>query len=97
MKIVVAGGDGFCGWPTALYLSQKGHEVTIVDNLVRRDIDVELGSNSVTPILPLEERVAVWKEVSGQDIAVKDADLNDYDAVAGDFAETRHEALEHSA
>ena len=57
MKIVVAGGDGFCGWPTALYLSQKGHDVTIVDNLVRREIDVELGSNSVTPILPLEERV----------------------------------------
>ena len=44
MKIVVAGGDGFCGWPTALYLSQKGHDVTIVDNLVRREIDVELRS-----------------------------------------------------
>ena len=77
MKIVVAGGDGFCGWPTALYLSQKGHDVTIVDNLVRREIDVELGSNSVTPILPLEERVAAWKEVSGRDIAVRVANLTD--------------------
>ncbi|MGO2606911.1 MAG: NAD-dependent epimerase/dehydratase family protein, partial [Brachybacterium tyrofermentans] len=97
MKIVVAGGDGFCGWPTALYLSQKGHDVTIVDNLVRRDIDVELGSNSVTPILELEERVAVWKEVSGKDIAVKIADLTDYDAVAAIFQEIQPEAFVHFA
>ncbi|MGO2361814.1 MAG: NAD-dependent epimerase/dehydratase family protein, partial [Brachybacterium tyrofermentans] len=97
MKIVVAGGDGFCGWPTALYLSQKGHDVTIVDNLVRRDIDVELGSNSVTPILELEERVAVWKEVSGKDIAVKIADLTDYDAVAAIFQEIQPESFVHFA
>lgn len=97
MKIVVAGGDGFCGWPTALYLSRKGHDVTIVDNLVRRDIDVELGSNSVTPILELEERVAVWKEVSGKDIAVKIADLTDYDAVAAIFQEIQPESFVHFA
>ena len=97
MKIVVAGGDGFCGWPTALYLSQKGHEVTIVDNLVRRDIDEELGSNSVTPILPLEERVKVWKEVSGKDIAVEIADLTDYEAVSKVFQETQPEAFVHFA
>ena len=97
MKIVVAGGDGFCGWPTALYLSQKGHDVTIVDNLVRREIDVELGSNSMTPILPLEERVAAWKEVSGKDIEVRIADLTDYDAVASVFQETQPEAFVHFA
>src|SRR5699024_9786884 len=97
MKIVVAGGDGFCGWPTALYLSQKGHEVTIVDNLVRRDIDDELGSNSVTPILPLQERVPAWKEVSGKDIAVKVADLTDYEAVAEVFQEAQPEAFVHFA
>ena len=78
MRVLVLGGDGFCGWPTALYLSQKGHDVTIVDNLVRREIDVELGSNSVTPILPLEERVAAWKEVSGKDIEVRIADLTEH-------------------
>lgn len=82
MKIVVAGGDGFCGWPTALYLSNKGHDVTIVDNLVRREIDEELGSNSMTPILPLEERVKVWKEISGRDIAVVVGSLTDWDTVA---------------
>ncbi len=47
MRIIVAGGDGFCGWPTALYLSKQGHDVSIIDNLVRRDIDDELHSNSV--------------------------------------------------
>lgn len=96
MKIVVAGGDGFCGWPTALYLSQKGHEVTIVDNLVRREIDEELGSNSMTPILPLEERVKVWKEVSGKDIAVKIGDLTDWNTVTEIF-EDKPEAFVHFA
>lgn len=96
MKIVVAGGDGFCGWPTALYLSQKGHDVTIVDSLVRREIDEELGSNSMTPILPLEERVKVWKEVSGKDIAVKIGDLTDWDTVKEIF-EGQPEAFVHFA
>src|SRR5699024_6485986 len=93
MKIVVAGGDGFCGWPTALYLSQKGHDVTIVDNLVRRDIVDELGSNSRTPILPLEERVSVWKEVSGWDIAGEIADLTDDDAVSRVLRDVQPEAF----
>ncbi|MFT8313584.1 MAG: hypothetical protein ABF633_04930 [Clostridium sp.] len=61
MNIIVAGGDGFCGWPTALYLSKQGHAVAIVDNLVRRKIDKELGSNSLTPIASLEKRVDKWK------------------------------------
>ena len=97
MKIVVAGGDGFCGWPTALYLSQKGHEVTIVDSLVRRDIDEELGSNSMTPIAPLEERVAAWKEVTGKDIAVRIGDLTDYDVVSELVRDLQPEAFVHFA
>ena len=97
MKIVVAGGDGFCGWPTALYLSQKGHEVTIIDSLVRREIDAELGSNSMTPILPLAERVAAWKEVSGKRIEVVIGDLTDYDTVAGLLRERQPEAFVHFA
>ena len=97
MKIVVAGGDGFCGWPTALYLSQKGHEVTIVDNLVRREIDEELGSNSMTPILPLEERVQAWKEVSGKDIDGAIGDLTDYETVPQLFQDRQPEARVHFA
>ncbi|ADK99801.1 NAD-dependent epimerase/dehydratase family protein [Brevundimonas subvibrioides] len=68
MKVLVLGGDGFCGWPTALHLSARGWDVTIVDNLSRRDIDVELGVQSLTPIGTIEDRIAAWKEVSGRDI-----------------------------
>ena len=67
-KIIVLGGDGFCGWPTSLYLSQRGYDVIIVDNLSRRKIDVELEVESLTPIRPLHERLRVWKEVSGREI-----------------------------
>ncbi len=67
-RILVLGGDGFCGWPTSLYLSRRGHEVTIVDNLSRRKIDVELEVESLTPIRPLSVRLAAWKEASGKDI-----------------------------
>ena len=49
-KVIVLGGDGFCGWPTSLYLSDQGHDVVIVDNLSRRNIDTELGCDSLTPI-----------------------------------------------
>lgn len=70
MKIIVLGGDGFCGWPTALHLSKVGHDVIIVDNLSRRNIDIELEASSLTPIRPLGERVRAWKEVTGKDIGV---------------------------
>jgi UDP-sulfoquinovose synthase len=67
-RILVLGGDGFCGWPTSLYLSQRGHDVTIVDNLSRRKIDVELEVESLTPIWPVSERLRAWREVSGREI-----------------------------
>jgi hypothetical protein len=53
-KVLVLGGDGFCGWPTSLYLSDKGHDVVVVDNLSRRNIDIELGCDSLTPIQSME-------------------------------------------
>ena len=61
MKILILGGDGFCGWPTSLHLSKKGHEITIVDNLSRRKIDVELEVDSLTPISFIGERLNTWK------------------------------------
>ena len=97
MRIIVAGGDGFCGWPTALYLSEKGHEVTILDNLVRRKIDNELHSNSVTPIASLQDRVAKWKEVTGKEIKVYEGDLNHYDFLSLVFKNERPEAFVHFA
>ena len=75
MKILVLGGDGFCGWPTCLHLSALGHEVVIVDNLSRRNIDVELGCDSLTPIKPIAERLRAWKEVSGKTIHFFNLDI----------------------
>ncbi len=97
MKIIVAGGDGFCGWPTALYLSKRGFEVGIVDNLVRREIDEELNSNSLTPIASLEERVEKWKELTGKDIEVFIGDLNDYEFLSDVFKSFEPEAFVHFA
>ena len=67
-KIFVLGGDGFCGWPTSLHLSSQGHDVTIIDNLSRRAIDLELEAGSLTPIQPMGTRLKAWKEVSGNTI-----------------------------
>lgn len=72
MKVLVLGGDGFCGWPTSLYLSNKGHEVAIVDNLSRRKIDVELEVESLTPIKPIGERLRVWKDLTDKEISFYD-------------------------
>ena len=68
MKVLVLGGDGFCGWPTALHLSEQGHEVRIVDNFARRAADIELETSSLTPITPLGTRLAAWKELTGKEI-----------------------------
>lgn len=65
-NILVVGGDGFCGWPLSLRLSSKGHSVIIADNLSRRKIDIEQGTNSLTPISTIHERIAAWKEVTGK-------------------------------
>ena len=60
MRIAVLGGDGYCGWATALYLSQKGHSVAIIDNFIRRQWDFELGVQTLTPIQPLPDRLRAW-------------------------------------
>ena len=75
MKVIILGGDGFCGWPSALHLSNIGHDVVIVDNLSRRKIDIELEVESLTPIRPMGERIAAWKEVSGRDIRFIDMNI----------------------
>jgi UDP-sulfoquinovose synthase len=68
LRILVLGGDGFCGWPTSLYLSDAGHEVVIVDDLSRRNIENELEVGSLTPIAPMSVRLKAWKEVSGKEL-----------------------------
>ena len=98
VKIIVLGGDGFCGWPTALHLSARGHEVAIVDNLSRRRIDVELGVQSLTPIRAMDERLAAWKEVSGRDIAFHDFTVGrDFDPLLTLIREFQPDAIVHFA
>lgn len=97
MRIVVAGGDGFCGWPTALYLSNRGHDVTIIDSLARRKWDEELHSNSLMPISTLEERVTRWKELTGKTISVYIGDLNHYDFLRQVLIQTKPDAFVHFA
>jgi UDP-sulfoquinovose synthase len=75
MKIMILGGDGFCGWPTSLHLSANGHDIVIVDNLSRRSIDIELEVESLTPIRPIGERLRVWKSLTGKDIEFVNLDL----------------------
>ncbi|RSK27258.1 NAD-dependent epimerase/dehydratase family protein [Bacillus sp. HMF5848] len=97
MRIIVAGGDGFCGWPTALYLSKQGHDVAILDNLSRRKWDDELRSNSLTPIATLEERVAKWKEITGKDIPIYVGDMCHYDYLREVFRQVNPDAFVHFA
>jgi UDP-sulfoquinovose synthase len=76
LKIIILGGDGFCGWPTALYLSKQGHDVVIVDNLSRRKIDLELECWSLTPIQPIGTRLNAWKEITGKNIDFYNFDIS---------------------
>ncbi len=75
MKIMVLGGDGFCGWPTSLHLSGKGHDVFIVDNLSRRNIENELECGSLTPVAPVMARLSAWKECTGRTIQFANLDV----------------------
>ena len=86
MRICVLGGDGYCGWATALYLSEKGHEVTIVDNYIRRQWDHELGAQTLTPILPLAERLTIWKSLPGRKIDLHVGDVADHEFLSSMIA-----------
>jgi len=98
MKIIVLGGDGFCGWATALHLSALDHDVTIVDNLSRRKIDIELECESLTPIRPIGERLRVWKEVRGRGVALRRFDVaRNYRRLLDLFVEVRPHAVVHFA
>src|SRR5579885_2281331 len=83
MKVIILGGDGFCGWPTALHLSKQGHDILIVDNLSRRNIDIELECDSLTPIQPMSIRLATWQRLMGKAIRFVRIDVaREYDRLA---------------
>ena len=97
MRILILGGDGYLGWPQSLYLSSKGHDVTIFDNFMRRHFDLERGFNSLVPISTLHERIEVWKEVSGRQMQLSIGDTMDYEAVSAVFQAFQPEAVVHFA
>lgn len=98
MRILILGGDGFCGWPTALHLSERGQDVVIVDNLSRRNIDNELECGSLTPIRPMGERLRAWKKISGKDIRFINFNVaKNYVRLLDVLKEFRPEAVVHFA
>jgi UDP-sulfoquinovose synthase len=98
VRVLVLGGDGYCGWPTSLYLSERGYEVTILDNLSRRDIDNQLGTASLTPIRPIDERLRAWQEVTGRQIAFINLDLaTEYERLVAVLEELKPDAIVHFA
>ena len=98
MKIVILGGDGFCGWPTALHLSNIGNDIIIVDNLSRRKIDIDLEVESLTPISPLGNRLQTWKEITGKEIKYIKIDVSrQYKRLLNLFENENVDAVVHFA
>jgi UDP-sulfoquinovose synthase len=97
MKITVLGGDGYCGWATALYLSKRGHVVSIVDNFARRQWDHELGVQTLTPILPLTDRLRTWKALTGTEIDLLVGDVTDYEFLSSVLQRVQPDAVVHFA
>ena len=97
-RVLVLGGDGFCGWPTSLHLSALGYGVVIADNFARRRADEELGIASLTPIRTLAERVDAWRETTGREIGTVRLDVaRDYDGLLALLRELRPDAVVHFA
>ena len=98
MRVLTLGGDGFCGWPTALELSERGHDVIIVDNFARRNADVELEVSSLTPIAPLGKRLAAWRELTGRQIGFRRLNVaEDFEKLVELLVEFRPHAVVHFA
>jgi UDP-sulfoquinovose synthase len=95
MKVLVIGGDGYCGWATALYLSNRGYEVGILDSLVRRHWDAELGVDTLTPIASIHTRVKKWQELTGRAIELFIGDLNDYEFLQASLRKFAPESIVH--
>ena len=95
MRLLILGGDGYLGWPTALRFSARGHEVAVVDNFARRRWHREHGTDSLTPIRELDERIEAWREVSGEQIRSYVGAVEDGDFLDEVVAEVRPEAVVH--
>lgn len=97
MRVLILGGDGYLGWPTAMYLSQRGHEVAVVDNYFRRHAGIVLNCEPLIPVPELCQRTQIWKAVSGKDVAYYIDDVCHYPFLARIFCEFRPDAVVHYA
>ncbi|MGK7930742.1 MAG: UDP-sulfoquinovose synthase [Microcystaceae cyanobacterium] len=95
MKVLVIGGDGYCGWATALHLSNKGYEVGILDNLSRRHWDSQLGADTLTPIAPIQKRLQRWQDLTGKTIDLYIGDITDYSFLHQSLKDFEPEAIVH--
>ncbi|MEM9161775.1 MAG: NAD-dependent epimerase/dehydratase family protein [Cyanobacteria bacterium P01_F01_bin.4] len=95
MRVLVIGGDGYCGWATALYLSNRGHEVAILDSLVRRHWDMEIQSETLTPIAPIQTRLQRWKDLTGKVIDLFIGDINNYSFLEQTMLEFKPDSVVH--
>lgn len=95
MKVLVIGGDGYCGWATALHLSNKGYQVGILDSLVRRYWDAQLGVETLTPIASIQQRIKRWKDLTGKSIDLFIGDITDYDFLIKSLRKFEPEAIVH--
>jgi UDP-sulfoquinovose synthase len=95
MKVLVIGGDGYCGWATALYLSNRGYEVGILDNMVRRHWDMELCVETLTPIAPIQSRIQRWKDLTGKHIDLFVGDMTNYEFLSRAMHQFEPEAVVH--
>lgn len=95
MKVLVIGGDGYCGWATALYLSNRGYEVGILDSLVRRHWDNTLCIETLTPIAPIQQRIQRWQDLTGKFIDLFVGDITDYAFLSRAMHQFEPEAVVH--
>lgn len=95
MKVLVIGGDGYCGWATALYLSNRGYEVGILDSLVRRHWDTELGVETLTPIALIQQRLQRWQDLTGKSIDLFIGDITNYEFLSKTLHQFQPNALVH--
>ena len=95
MRVLVIGGDGYCGWATALHLSNRGYEVGILDSLVRRYWDLQLGCDTLTPIAPISHRIQRWQDLTGQSIDLFVGDINNYDFLIQSLRQFQPDAIVH--
>src|SRR3954447_26119841 len=95
MRVLILGGDGYLGWPTAMWFSAKGHDVAVVDNFARRRWHEEAGTDSLTPIASLTERIETWRAITGREIESWVADISEQDVLDNILQEFAPDAIVH--